>query len=113
VHTIMLLFLCFVKQIKKDLRLKRIEEIVSRENAEWKICIKNRIPKKNTKFIERAFVKKKGLKRKSYIIERQDNLNNIFGRGDKNKFNSLTLIIYNHNVCTVCSTYFTPRIRIN
>jgi hypothetical protein len=33
VPTIMLLFLCFVKQIKKDLRLKRIEEIVSRENA--------------------------------------------------------------------------------
>jgi hypothetical protein len=46
VPTFMLLFLCFVKQIKKDLRLKRIEEKVLRENAEWKICIKNRIPKK-------------------------------------------------------------------
>ncbi len=41
-----------------------------------------------------------------YLIERQDNLNNIFGRGDENNFNSLTLIIYNHNVRAYICTFF-------
>jgi hypothetical protein len=45
-YTIMFLFFYFVKQLKKDLRLKRIEEIVLRKNATWKICIKKGFPNK-------------------------------------------------------------------
>jgi hypothetical protein len=58
-------------------------------------------------------VLRRKLKRKSYIIERQENLNNIFGRGDKNNFNSLTLIICNHNVRAYICTFLYLKQRIN